>query len=77
MERFLVFTARRLLYHSTLGSRVIEKKKGEQPVDDVARLLVPHQNHLPAFHLIQSVHGQIRLIGCECGQIRFIRFECG
>ena len=35
MERFqggLVFKAHRLLYHSALGSRVIEKKKKKVPV---------------------------------------------
>ena len=63
VKRFLVFKAHRLLYHPTLGSRVIKKKKEKDRahVDDAQ----PHRWHLRVC-FVSGSGVRCRVLGVRC-----------
>ena len=61
-RRGLVFKAHRWLYHSTLGSRVIKKKKKVEGFDDHPVHLDRHGHHLLVHLQEPELHDAVRLL---------------
>ena len=62
----LVFKAHRLLYNSTLDSRVIKKKKKVEPLVVEAHDVEPVQKHPPLYRAVQfSIYEQLLIRNVE------------